>query len=245
MDYYRYQEALIYRYLKQEGRWDSHLLKCRDFILRSADICKPDKVTVLGSGWLLELPLSELTERVGTVCLVDIVHPPDVIRQTSAFKNVELLECDVSGGLIEKVWNRTGIFSLFRLNIDIKSIAIPEFILKGDPGMVISLNLLSQLDALPVKLLRKRTRASENDIVDFRRRIQEEHIRFLRDHDSVLISDTVEVFTGSDGDISEEITVVAELPAAKMSEEWIWDFDLAGTDFKQKKSVLKVKALLL
>ena len=52
MGYYDYQNGLIYNHLNQEGGWDSHLDHCRNFINRALDYYKPEKVTVLGSGWL-------------------------------------------------------------------------------------------------------------------------------------------------------------------------------------------------
>ena len=70
MGYYNYQNGLIYRHLNQEGGWDSHLERCRSFILEGVGFYKPGKVTVLGSGWLLELPFAEMVERTGKICLV-------------------------------------------------------------------------------------------------------------------------------------------------------------------------------
>ena len=67
MGYYDYQSGLIYRHLNQESGWDSHLEKCRSYILRAIDKHKPGKVTVLGSGWLLELPIAEIVEKTGKI----------------------------------------------------------------------------------------------------------------------------------------------------------------------------------
>ena len=106
MGYYNYQNGLIYRHINQEGGWENHLEHCRSIIIKALDLFKPEKVTVLGSGWLLDLPLAELVERTQKICLVDIVHPPDVISQVERFKNVELIEQDVTGGLIEEVWQK-------------------------------------------------------------------------------------------------------------------------------------------
>ena len=80
MGYYNYQNGLIYHHINQHGGWENHEEHCRGFIIKALDFYKPEKVTVLGSGWLLELPLAELVERTGKICLVDIVHPPDVIK---------------------------------------------------------------------------------------------------------------------------------------------------------------------
>src|SRR5664280_1782215 len=100
LGYYNYQNGLIYRLISQEDGWESHLENCRRVILKALEIYKPEKVTVLGSGWLLDLPFAELVERTKRICLVDIVHPPDVIRQVEAFRNVELIEQDITGCLL-------------------------------------------------------------------------------------------------------------------------------------------------
>jgi hypothetical protein len=231
--------------MKQEGKWDDHLKRCREFIFKTVDFLKPEKITVLGSGWLLDLPLLELAEKSGKICLIDILHPPDVIKQTSHIKNLELLESDVTGGLIEGIWNKTVGFSLFRKKIEIDQIVIPEYTFTGDPGMIISLNILSQLDSLPVKLLSEKTRITIEEMREFRKRIQEKHISMLQKYQSVLISDFIEVFTDNRGELTEEETVLAVLPGGRTEEEWTWDFDLGGTDFNRKRSVLKVKAILL
>jgi hypothetical protein len=245
MGYYNYQNGLIYRHLNQEGGWDSHLERCRNFIIRALDLYKPDKVTVLGSGWLLELPLAEMIEKNLRVCLVDIVHPPEVISQTGNLQNVELVEADVTGGLIEEVWEKSGKYSIFNRLQSIEKINIPEYIPETDPGLVISLNILSQLESLPVSFLRRRSNFREEDLFWFRSEIQKKHIGFLKKYNSVLVTDSAEVFTDNSGNVTEEITVVTDLPEGKIKEEWDWNFDLTGSDYYTRRSILKVAALIL
>lgn len=245
MGYYNYQNGLIYRNLKQEGGWDSHLEHCRSFILKSLDFHKPEKVTVLGSGWLLELPIAEMIERTRNVCLVDIVHPPDVINQTGSLKNVEVIETDISGGLIKEVWQKTRKYSFFNKLHSLENITIPEYVPHSDPGMVISLNILTQLESLLISFLRKRSDIKEEEYYRFRTEIQLKHLDFLKKQKSVLITDVAEIFTNSSGSVTREVTAVAGLPEGISKEEWDWHFDLAGSDFKTKKSILKVVALLL
>lgn len=244
MDYYSYQEGLISRYLNQKEAWDSHLARCREYILRSVALFRPATVTVLGSGWLLEVPLIELAEEAGRINLVDIIHPADVVRQVAGLGNVNLVEADVSGGLVGQLASLPGRNLIFKGRLDLGSIHIPEYEYNEDPGMVISVNLLSQIDSLPVRMLRNRFRLNENDILSFRERIQMSHIAMLRRHRSVLISDHTEVFTSVNGNKTEEKTVVAQIPDGQNPEEWTWDFDVAGADFNRKRSVLKVKAVM-
>lgn len=244
MGYYNYQNGLIYRHLSQEGGWDSHIEHCRSFILKALDFYKPEKVTVLGSGWLLELPIAELIERTAKVCLVDIVHPPEVISQTGNFGNVELVEADVTGGLIDEVWKKTGKYSFFNKLQSLGSIKIPEYIPESDPGMVISLNILTQMETLLVEFLKKRTKITEDEFVRFRSEIQKKHIGFLKKYESVLISDIEEVVTNKSGSSITVPTLLAEIPAGRFNDDWIWDFDLKGSDYYINRSFMKVMAVI-
>jgi hypothetical protein len=245
MGYYNYQNGLIYRHLNQEGGWDEHLENCRDYILRAIDLNNPAKITVLGSSWLLELPLCEMAGKNRKICLIDIVHPPEVISQTHKLENVELIELDVTGGLIEEVWRQSGSHSFFNRLKSLASIDIPEYIPESDPGLVISLNILTQLEFLLVEFLKKRSRISSEEFIRFRSEIQRKHIDFLQKQSSVLISDFAEVITGKDGTKRTINTILTDLPAGRFREEWTWNFDLKGIDYYNSRSVMKVIALTI
>ena len=174
MGYYNYQQGLIYRHLNQEGGWDIHLERCRSFILKAIDYYKPRKVTVLGSGWLLELPLSEMSEMTDEICLVDIVHPPQVKQQIAGLKKVKISEQDITGGLIEEVWNKTRKRFFFNKLRSLDSIQIPEYQPEEDPGLVISLNILTQLESLLVDFLKQRGCSEGGRVIPFQGRDSEE-----------------------------------------------------------------------
>lgn len=243
MGYYAYQNGLIYNDLNQDGGWDSHLSSCRNFIMKAVEYYKPARITVLGSGWLLDLPLAEMLEKTGMIYLVDIVHPPEVVRQAGELKNVVLSEQDITGGLIEEIWNATGKFSFFRKLKSLGSIEIPEFVPAFDPGLVISLNILTQLETRLMEWLKRRSAAGEDELLLFCKRIQERHIGFLLKNRSVLITDYAEVITKKTGEIINIPTLFAELPAGQFMEEWTWDFDLKGHENYNSTSVIKVRAL--
>jgi hypothetical protein len=244
MRYYNYQNGLIYHHVNQEGGWESHQEHCRSFIIKALELYKPEKITVLGSGWLLELPFAELIERTGRVCLIDIIHPPDVISQVGSYKNVELIEQDVTGGLIEEVWQKTGKFSVFKKLKSLENIIIPEFKPIGDPGMVISLNILTQLESLLLDFLKKRSKIKEEEFNLFRTEIQRKHIDFLRKHRSVLITDYAEVIINRSGSVKTIPTLVTDLPPSQFTEEWTWNFDQTGADLYNSRSQFKIVALI-
>lgn len=243
MGYYDYQNGLIFRHMNQEGGWDEHCRRSRNFILKALDLYKPEKISILGSGWLLELPLAEIAGSVKEISLIDIVHPPEVIKQSAAFKNVELLELDVTGGLIEEVWKKTGKLPFLKKLKSLDSITIPDFKPEDDPGMVISLNILTQLESLPVTYLKKKSVISEDELNLFRSAIQKKHIDFLMKHTSLLISDVAEIFTDRSGKTNRVRTIMTEIPDGTLNESWTWDFDLKNTDNFNSSSIMEVIAI--
>jgi hypothetical protein len=245
MGYYNYQNGLIYNHLNQEDSWDEHLGHCRNFIMRSLDFYKPDVVTVLGSGWLLELPLDEILKKTNKVRLVDIVHPPDVIKQAGKLAKIELVEQDVTGGLIEEAWKKTEKYSFLKKLHSLGTISIPEYKPDFDPGLVISLNILTQLESLLVDFLRKRSKISEEEFTGFRVEIQKKHLEFLKKNKSILITDYSESITDNSGHVTDERTLLTDLPAFKYREEWDWKFDPVRPDFYTKKSVFKIMGILI
>jgi hypothetical protein len=206
---------------------------------------KPSRVTVLGSGWLLDLPLAEMLEKTEMIYLADIVHPPEVISQAGELDRVVLVEEDITGGLIEEIWNATGRFSFFGKLKSLESISIPEFVPAFDPGLVISLNILTQLESRLVEWLKKRSNLREEQLLPFRKRIQERHIEFLLKHKSVLITDYEEVVTKKTGEVNRISTLLVTLPQGYSRDEWTWDFDLRGHENYNSRSVIKVLALTL
>ena len=244
MGYYNYQNGLIYHHINQEGGWENHQKHCRNFIIKALELYKPEKVTVLGSGWLLELPFTELIERTGKVCLIDIIHPPDVISQVGSFKNVELKEQDVTGGLISEIWQKTKKYSFLKKLKSLEHIIIPEFKPDGDPGMVISLNILTQLESLLIDFIKKRSKIKEEEFNHFRTEIQRKHIDFLKKHRSVLVTDSAEVIMNKDGSIKTIPTLLTDLPLYNLREDWTWNFDQTGADLYNSRSQFKIVALI-
>jgi hypothetical protein len=243
MGYYSYQSGLIYRHLGQEGGWDPHLARCRNYIISAAARFNPPAITILGSGWLLDIPLAELAENTGMIYLVDIIHPPEVVEQVSSYSNVRLVEADITGGLVQEVWNKARGFSLFRKSVPLASLKITEFKTDFEPGLVISLNILTQLENLPVEMMKRKTKAVDNEIADLRRKIQQSHLDFLLRHKSVLITDFEEVYNSGKGENRTVTTMFVKVEGGIEREEWTWDFDLKESDYYGSRSVMKVMAV--
>jgi len=242
MGYYSYQNGLIYRHLYQDGGWEGHLGNSRRFIIKTLERYNPEKITVLGSGWLLDLPLAEIIDRGIKIILVDIVHPPDVIKQVKNIKNVELVEEDITGGLIERIWQMRRKFSVIKRYQSLNSVDVPEFRLYDDPGLVISLNILTQLESIPLDFLRKRSTLREDEVIELRKKLQLQHLDMLKNHSSVLITDYAEIITCRTGDTKIIATMVVDPPPPAYREEWIWKFDQTGADLYNCRSQFKVLA---
>lgn len=245
MGYYNYQRGLIFHHLNEEGAWSNHLRNCRNFILKSLDLYKPSVITVLGSGWLLDLPLKEINDAADVINLVDIVHPPEVKSQVADLKKVILREEDVTGGLIEEVWKKASRRTFLNKLRSIQEIKINEYQPGFEPGLVISLNILTQLESLPLEFLRKRSKADDESFLHFRKEIQSRHISFLVKHKSVLITDISEIITENQGNTIEKPSVLIDLPFSRLKEEWTWDFEHKNPDYYNKRSVFRVTSLAL
>jgi len=244
MGYYNYQNGLISRHLNQEDSWAYHLDQSRKFIIKAIELYSPEKITVLGSGWLLDFPMAELAERTSKIYLIDIVHPPDVIKQVSIFNNIELIEQDVTGGLIGEVWQRWSNYTFFSRPQTLKNLIVPDYKSAADPGMVISLNILTQLESLIIDFIRKRSKVKEEEFDILRTEIQKKHIEFLNKYKSVLITDYEEVITGKHGVEKIVPTLFTGLPSGRLIEKWTWNFDSKGVDLYNSRSKLKVIAII-
>jgi hypothetical protein len=135
-------EAISMRRRSRRNRtaWRPHIDNTRRFILAVAEkVQNTSKVVVLGSGLLLDVPLAELSKMFREVVLMDIVCLPEVRRQIREYGKVSFIEHDVTNIAEHLYANRQqGIPELPKVVP-----ASSEF--NKDAGLVISLNILSQL----------------------------------------------------------------------------------------------------
>jgi hypothetical protein len=237
MGYLADQQGIINRYLREQGGWDEHLYRCRNYIIESVKRRKPELITILGSGWLLDIPLEELAEGGTRINLVDINHPAQVRRKVQQFSNVELVEYDITGGLIETIWKEAG-----KPGFNLPGMVIPALKPDFDCGMILSVNILTQLDMLLAEYLAKYPGLKHGDIRHFRKGIQDSHLGFLQSVDSLLITDWGEEIW-SDGELSSSSDLLfTGLPQGNNTEEWKWEFDTNGLYYSGKKVIFRVLA---
>lgn len=69
--------AVEFRAKRCAEAWEPHLRNCRHMIIKAADLCeRQGTCVVIGSGLLLEVPLSALASRFDHIYLVDIFYMP-------------------------------------------------------------------------------------------------------------------------------------------------------------------------
>ncbi len=222
MGYLKELIAMDARHKRCRDAWTSHLRECHELIGKAMAGIEHSKVTVLGSGLLLDIPIEELAAAFEKVVLVDIVHLPAVEKRVRAFANIELLSADVAG-IAEAVWEhieqgRTG--PLPSQSVD------PAPCLDSD--LVISANLLTQLPLLPMGLVLEKAKAySDDEVKAFARSIIDNHLALLSALPGrvCLLTETERIiFGGPNGDeMIEEIDPLfgAQIPAS--GKKWIWD----------------------
>jgi len=244
MGYYTDQAGIMRRYSAEEPSWAAHIEKSRELILRTIDLINPPAITVLGSGWLLDLPLEEMLENGRRINLSDILLPHQVENRIKTLSNVTFIKEDITGGLITGVYDnaRRG---LLKHPADItKILSYKPYEPHADAGLIISLNLLSQLDSLPADYLRKKTLISEEKIMEMRQKVQQQHVDMLRGRDSLLITDFYEHLPGSYNEAEKKSTLAIDLPDGFLREEWDWIFDTGRNYNPAATTVFRVAGIV-
>ncbi len=246
MNYFSDQKGIIRRYINEEGAWENHLISTKNYITDCLKDKKLKSISILGSGWLLDVPLEFLVNNFERISLVDINHPEQIKNKVRKYKNIELIYTDISGGAIRSVYNLVKSYKKEKIKKDIKEIECPGFKSGKQPDYLISLNILNQLDILLVDYLKKYSIYNENELNDFRSRIQKSHIDSLIPGKSCLITDYEEIIYNADMTLSSRKNLIfTELPEGKNKKTWEWNFDLSGSYYNDKKVIFNVMALEL
>jgi hypothetical protein len=245
MDYLSDQKGILNRYLAEGDNWEPHLKHTRDFIVQCLGEKHYGTMVVLGSGWLLDLPLDIIASRTREVYLLDIVHPPQILKRIDKYKNVKAINTDITGG---------GINGTFRFasthrkpgKESILEIAFRASLNAFRPDYVISLNILNQLDILLIDYLKKNIEIPPQEELEFRKRIQSQHLSLLKPGKSCLITDSLERVINKKGrQVSEKNLIHCELPDGQRKEEWIWNFDSRGEYIPRHLTEMYVSAIQL
>ena len=172
MGYLRDQHGIMNRYMREKEHWDLHLEKTMAFIGASFAGQGIESVAVLGSGWLLDVPFDQLSNRFRHIYLVDIHHPPQVRKKTGEMDHVELVETDLTGGALQQVWQYTRKKGAYRLDGLMEMMRLTPPLSHINPDALISVNLLNQLDIIPCDYLEKHGFFKDESLDRFRSLVQ-------------------------------------------------------------------------
>lgn len=172
---------------------------------------------MLGSGRLLDVPLAALASAFRRVVLVDVLHPLWARLCVRRYSNVELHAADMTGivaalpriASMDELPNMRPFAPLHAPDVD----------------FVVSLNVLSQLGAVPVEWLERRFGAPAAPAADgFGAALTRAHLDDLaRCRATVcLITDVERLHVAADGAILERDSTIHDMPPPPAAEDWIW-----------------------
>ena len=200
--------------------WQTHLDHSRQFVLSSARRCtRKDKIVVLGSGLLLDVPLAELSETFGEVILQDVVCLPEARKQIGRFRNVLFIEHDVTG--LAEPLHRNCQQGFPRLPE-----TVPPAAACGSASLVVSLNILSQLWVVPRAYIGRQLRQFDpGEVDDWCVKVVEAHYAWLCSLPCAvcLVADHEAVKRDSAGNVISRTSTVFGLPLPNADVTWTWD----------------------
>ena len=225
MKYISDQQGIMNRYFAESKGWNEHLKISRSFILENISRRNPETVMIMGSGWLLDVPLDELVSMCKQVYLADIHHPPQVRQKVKKIKNARLISADISGGAVMQVYQLVKGYKKDKVMRSLDTI-LPEPPDLPAADYLVSLNLLNQLDILLVDYIKRYILYPEDEITRFRKRIQEHHLSILKPGASCLITDIKELIINRKKEVHQEKQLIhVHLPEGRSGKSWIWKFD--------------------
>jgi hypothetical protein len=229
MDYLTEAIAMRSRHRRNRTAWQPHLEKTRSTILSAAEeIRNRTRVVILGSGLLLDVPLDELSAMFHEVVLLDVVFLPEVYNRVKRYNNVRLVQYDVTNmaqQLYESV--RSGHPELPNAEPGVP--AIDE-----NTGLVVSLNILSQLWVMPrAYALKKLCNLEEENVNEWCEQITRSHYAFLQSLRCpvCLIADHEFVKRDREGRTVSQGSTIAGLTLPEPETAWTWNIvPLGGKD---------------
>lgn len=244
MGYKADSQGIIDRFINVNGTWEGHLRHTRNFILKAVAGKKIENLAIYGSGWLLDLPLDELSAMAGQVWLYDTVHPAQIIHQLRRYTNVTAVAADITGGSIINAYLAVRGYKKQRQRISPEQLCNMTFQPIVIPDYTISLNLLSQIGGMISDYLKQYIPFSVEEIEKINCLLQQSHLCLLLPGRSCLITDVKELsYDDADQPTGAIESINCQLPPASYSESWEWQFDPQGGYTPGHKTVLQVVAI--
>lgn len=219
MGYLKELIGMAARHRRCRDAWGPHLRHCRDWIVEAmADCPRRDRVVVLGSGLLNDVPVDDLSQGFEDVVLVDILHLPVVRKALKPYDNIRLVEFDITG-FVEPLYERVTKGA---------DLSVPEHadIPANGADLVVSLNILSQLPILPFAYGEKKQCPLEEGVG---RALIKGHLKALSELDArvCLISEVEQLLCQGDEVIERDDPLHGETIPQDLkgrSNSWDWRF---------------------
>lgn len=238
LGYGRAQVGLWSRSRRCAKAWAPHHAETRAFV-ESLLAGQPQGGTawVLGAGLLDDLPLAALAAKFDRVLLADIAWLPMQLWRLKHYPNVEARLFDVSGLVPMMLEWQPGKplpepqpEAMQALDVD-------------KPGLVLSLNLLSQLPLLPLEKL-ERAGQSFATRQAYGRRIVAAHLAGLRQLDCRvgLVSEQRRIFRNRAGEVVMSESALFDITPPVAEKEWGWNLAPLGEIDNQTALELRVFA---
>ena len=236
--YQRDQKGIINRYYAEHENWNNHLQNSKDYILNSLPNSNLDNIAILGSGWLLDVPVNRLLKQTKKLTLIDIHHPKEIVNKYKKNSQIVFLTIDLTNDLVKIAKSSKTFNDFIKFQKNIK----PSIIF-DNYSFVVSLNLLNQLDILLCDLLKKRFNVKNDELISVRRSIQTNHLKILQKGRSCVITDYEEInYSNSVKDGVTKKLIFANMDILKIEKEWLWFFDTHKNYKKNYKTTFKVFA---
>lgn len=208
--------SLLSRETRCKKTWATHRASCKHFIESQVKNSRHyDSVLILGSGPLHEIPIEFLAKKFNQVVLVDIVHLKSTKKSVGHLKNITFIEHDL-----------TEIEGTLRAQGKLLS-HVPEKFLDQDWGLVLSVNVMSQL---PIHLAgfidrKLKNKFSESEIEEFLKNVTRNHLAYLKSFksDVILITDTTTFYIDKNDVVIQTDLNYEHLDLPEPLEEWNWN----------------------
>jgi hypothetical protein len=244
MKYYAEQQGIINRYVSESGKWKQHLENTKNFIISSTEGKSKNSAAILGSGWLLDIPYEYLSANFKKVYFFDAIHPSQIRHKIRQYKNVELVESDITGGAIIEFFDAVQLYKHVGMRKNIADFKFNGMFSNLEFDFVASVNMLNQLDGLLVDYLKKYNIYNNEELHTLQVYIQQKHFNALPKGKSCLITDYEEQVYSLTNQLEETRKLVnISLPEDKISQRWQWEFDYHESYIPGKNVVFNVLAM--
>lgn len=208
--------SLLSREERCQKAWLPHRTECKNFISANLHYAIHfDSILILGSGPLHEIPIEFIAKKFRRVVLVDIVHLKNTKKSVAHLTNIEFIEHDITE--IEQ-----------NLFIEKKLIEkTPTAFLKENWGMVLSVNMMSQLPLHLGTWIEKKLKNKFSSVLikNYLEAVTRNHFEYLKSFHApvILITDTEATYRDKGDNIIQTDHNYTHLKLPGALAEWNWN----------------------